>query len=354
MATRLFSAGFETNSVAELPLVNSDTGGNASPVISSTKAKTGTYSMRWQPTINGAGRLFASNLAQVRCGFYLNHNGLQLPSSSIAFLVRFPNSGATNPASIRWSGSTGLLELLIGGASVASVAFSSAGFPTANTWYHIGCTFKRHATTGYFTLYVDGLPTLTFTGNTGSLDITSVLLMGVNSAGNGGWASSAYVDDFYVDDDTGGSDVAPNSPRFLWSPAATAGTNAAFTPLSSTNISNVDDTDASAPDDDTTYNFASAASLKDTFNTTDITVPTGYNLVARIPVAYAKKTNAGVASTLSLVDYDGSAYTVGTAQTLGTAYGIVMDRFTLTPSAAVLTQTNFNSSEAGYQSSGSF
>ncbi len=353
MATRLFQAGFELNSIAEFNSEITDPNSGGSPVISSTKAKTGTYSMRWQILTNGRGWAFASNLAQLRAGFFVNHNGLSNASNSIAYLVRLPNAGGTNPATIRWNGTNGLLEMLIGGSVVASVAWTSAGLSSVNTWYHVGVTFKRHASTGYFTIYADGVAVLTFTGNTGSQDITSIIYMGEGQATFGGWAASAYIDDAYVDDDTSGSDVAPNSPRFLWSLANAAGTNAEFTPLSSTNISNVDDTDASAPDDDTTYNSAAAAGLKDTFNTTNITVPAGLQIAAAIPVAWAKRSNAGISSQLDLLAYNGSL-TTGSAKTPTTAYGPVWDRFVTDPSAAAWTEASFNAAEFGYKSDGSY
>lgn len=350
MTTRIAQAGFELNTVGEVPLESSDTSGTTA-AISNTKAKTGSRALRINLGNNGRGFAFTAT-DQVRGGVFLNHNGLNNLSSGIANLVRLTNTGGTNPATVRWSAATGNLELLIGGSLVASVAWTSAGMTSTDTWYHVGFTFKRHSSAGFFTVYVDGIAKLTFTGNTGSASINGVIVGG-HTGSLLGFASSAYFDDLYIDDDTGGTDGAPNSPRFLWSLANGAGSNTQWTPLSSTNISNVDDPDSAAPDDDSTYNYAQAANLTDTYATTDITVPSGYSIAAVIPVAWAKKTNASIDSRISLVSYNGSTL-AGTSKVLTTAYSAVWDRFETDPSSAAWTQSNFNSSETGVKSAGSF
>jgi hypothetical protein len=358
MSTRLAQAGAEINSVAEFPAESSaDLGTVISAVISSTKAKTGTFSLRFQGSTFGRGFPLPTNPTQIKAGFFINHAGTG--GSSVVF--RITKVSGSNPIMCRWNsalttgstptGTGGLLELVIENVVVATV--NPAVISTTNQWYHIGVTWKQHATTGFCTVYIDGIAVLTFSGNTGS-SAASAFYVGGSSASIGAWNASAYFDDIWVDDDSGGSDVAPASLQFMWSLATTAGSFAQFTPLASTNISNVDDVNSAAPDDDTTYNFASAASLKDTFNTADITVPAGYAIAAVIPVAWAKRSNAGVASQISLVAKDGSNTTVSSAKTPTTSYGPIWDRFTTDPSSVAWTQTTFNADEFGYQSAGTF
>jgi hypothetical protein len=358
MSTRLAQAGFELNTIAEFPAEITENLTTSTFSISSTKAKTGTFAGRFQNQSSARGVLLPTNPTQLRGGFYINHNALA-STSSLANILRIINTSGGVAMLVRWGGtaaspsvSVNSIDLVINGTIVASVAPSV--FSTTNVWYHIGFTWKQHASTGYCTIYLDGVAILTFTGNTGSLAAAAFYVGGASNASASGFASSMYIDDFYVDDDSGGTDLAPNSPRFLWSLANAAGHLAQFTPLSSTNISNVDDTDASAPDDDSTYNFAQSAGLTDEFNTTNITVPAGYSIVAAIPVAYAKKTNAGVASTIELVAYDGSLTTTGSPKTPTTAYSVIWDRFTTQPDGTIWDETDFNACQFGYTSSGSY
>ncbi len=352
MATRLAQAGFELNSIAESPAENTISEvGSAAATISSTKAKTGTYSLAFSTSTKGRGLAIPST-TQLRGGFYINHNGVtgSVSSARAYLLILAPSSGS--PHLVGWNPFSNIIEMWVNGVQVATYSPSGLLSPT-NTWIHVGFTFKAHASTGYFTLYVDGAAVLTFSGNTTNTNGIIAVLVGGHSGSNTTWNSTMYIDDMYVDDDAGGSDVAPSSPRFLWSLANGAGTTTQFTPLSSTNISNVDDPDSSAPDDDTTYVFANSAGLTDTYNTANITVPAGLQIAAAIPVAWAKKSNAGVASTIDLLAYNGSL-TTGSPKTPATSYGAVWDRFVTDPSAAAWTQTTFNAAEFGYKSDGSY
>jgi hypothetical protein len=352
LATRLAQAGAEINSIAEFPAENTiSENGSASATISSTKAKTGTYSMAFGTSTKGRGLTIPAT-TQIRGGFYLNHNGVTgaISSARAYILMLAPSGGSAHY--VGWNPFSNVIEMFVNGVQVATYSPSGA-LSATNTWFHIGFTFKAHASTGYFTLYVDGVAILTYSGNTTNTNGIIGVLVGGHSGANTTWNATMYADDLYVDDDSGGSDVAPSSPRFLWSLANGAGTTTQWTPLSSTNISNVDDADGSAPDDDSTYNSASAAGLTDTFNTTNITVPAGLQIAAAIPVAWAKKTNAGVASTIDLIAYNGST-TTGSPKTPGTSYGPVWDRFVTDPSSAAWTQTSFNAAEFGYKSDGSY
>lgn len=351
--TRLAQAGAEIQSINEFPAEDSANVGTISATISNTKAKTGSWSMAIATTAKGRG-LTITSTTQICGGFFINHNGIAGSTSSYkAILLRLaPSSGTAHY--VLWNGSTGNLELYVNGTLQASYAVAG-GFSTTNQWFHIGFTFKAHASTGYFSIYLDGVQILTYTGNTTNTNgIVALTVGGSQSGASNSWNSTVYVDDMWVDDDTGNSDVAPASKRFLYSLANGAGASTQFTPLASTNISQV--SDSGAPDDDTSYVYASAANLTDLYNTADITVPAGYAIVAAIPVAWAKRTNAAVASQLKLAEYDGVTTRVSaSAKTPTTTYGPVWDRFTTAAdSSTAWTQTNFNSAQFGFQSAGSF
>ncbi|MFN8493142.1 MAG: hypothetical protein U0350_36400 [Caldilineaceae bacterium] len=353
MSTRLAQAGGEIQSIAEFPAESGTDAGTTSAAISSTKAYTGLYALRHQTTTKGRGLTIPAT-TQIKGGFFINHAGTSGTSASAKPVLLFLAPSSSSAHYVVWNTNTGNLEMYVNAVQVATYAVSG-GFSTTNTWFHVGFTFKAHASAGYFTLYLNGVAILTYSGNTTNTNgIVAVLTGGVLVSQTATWANSMYIDDIWVDDDSGGADVAPASKRFLWSLANGAGASAQFTPLASTNISQV--SDSGAPDDDTSYVYASAANLTDLYNTTDIAVPAGYAIIAAIPVAWAKRTNAAVASQLNLKAYDGAnTETSPSAKTPTTTYGPVWDRFTTAPDGSTAwTQTGFNSAQFGFASAGSF
>lgn len=318
------------------------TDGATAAVISSTKAKTGTYSYRHQTTANPTGMTITST-AQLRAGFWLNHAGISNNSNSELF--RIYRAAGGSPHAVIWDQNDALIRIAIGGANVASASLASTNINRNDTWMHIGITFYAHASAGYLSVYVDGVQVLTYTGNT-SGNVDSIYF------GGQGWNISAYFDDFYVDDTTGESDAAPSAKRFLFSLVNAAGADAQFTPSAGSNYQNVDD--SGAPDSDTTYNAALSAALKDTFNTADITMPADHVIRAAIIIAVVKRTDAGTASQIKLHSYDGATYQSGTAQTPTTSYNTIFERQPLQPDATAWNEVDFEAMQYGYESAGAF
>lgn len=347
--TRIWQAGAELQHLNELE-ESTAYGASSFGAISNTKARTGNYSFRFTGSTYSRGKSFAST-TQIRAGAYLNHNGLLGYTTTYVSVIFYIES--TIDILVQWKGDTNSLELVVNGTLQDSVSSSTNGFSTTNSWKHVGITCKSDASTGFVSFYVDGSKLLTYSGNTGT-GITGAYISGDNSAG--GWSNYAYFDDFYVDDTVGESDVAPASPRFPFLLANAAGTHTNWTPSASTNISNVDD--SGAPDDDSTYNYATAATVKDSFNLTDttpgVTVPSGYSIAAVIPAAWARKTDSGVASTLQLGTRLSTNESIGSAQTLLTSYGPTMERQTTKPGGGSWTESDIDSAEIILQSAGSY
>lgn len=352
--TRLWQAGAELQHVNELE-ENSNLGTSSSFTISSVKAKTGTYSFRNSSgSANALGKTISST-TQIRAGVFLNHGGLTV-SASIGVILAVTTNLATPISTVRWNGNTGLLELRVNGSTVASVA--PGAFTTTNTWEHCAITYKADSSAGFFTLYLDGVQVLTWTGNTGTA-ITGVWFCGHQGGASGGWANtSAYWDDFYIDDAVGELDVAPPSPRFSFLLVNGAGASAAWNLVgAATNHEAIDD--PGAPDDDTTYLWTDASGTKDyeaLANTVaGTTVPTGYSIDAVIVAAWAKKTNAGVASTLKLgVRASGGTEVLGSAQSLATSYGPVFFRRTTNPAGSSWSESDVDGTQTILESAGSF
>lgn len=322
------------------------TDGSTSPVISNTKARTGTYSYRNNTTTHPIGLGFSA-VSQIRAGYWLNHVGMGSPGESVIF--RWYQGPVKNE--IWWDSTDNLVRITLDGLEVASTNVALTDLNRNDTWMHVGVNVKVHVTTGFVTLYVDGNPVLLFTGDTGS-DGIEALYFGGRADTLGGWSTNAYFDDFYLDSAVSELDVPVPSKRFLFSLVNAAGLNAEFTPSAGSNFQNVDD--SGAPDGDTTYNKALSAALKDTFNTANVTLPADYVIRAAIILAIVKRTDASTASQLKLHSYDGSAYQNGAVQTPGTAYNTIWERQVAQPDATPWNETDFNAMQFGYESAGTF
>jgi len=265
--TRIWQGWADTQSIDELQEYAGY--GTTSITVSNTKAKTGSYSFR--SSIQNMPRGKSSTLTQLRAGAFFNHNGVGTAFSNTRAII-FLIPSTVGDIYVGWHNNTGALDLVVNGTAVDSIDVALANFSTTNVWQHCGITCKADAVSGFVSFYIDGVQVLSWTGNTGT-SLDGCYCGGRTSGSFNSWNNYMYFDDFYLDSGSGEADAAPPSLRFDWSLVDAAGSHAAWTPLASTNISNVDD--AAAHDSDTTYNSACAAGLKDGYNTAAITVPAG-------------------------------------------------------------------------------
>lgn len=163
------------------------------------------------------------------------------------------------------------------------------------------------------------------------------------------WADG-YLDDCYVLNTTGdapGNDrLGDVRVRCLYPTAA--GSFAEWSPLASTNVSNVDD--AGTPDDDTTYNSTALNAKKDTFTITHLP-ETSAAIIAVQERWRARKTDAGAKSAKPKI-ISGVAGLTGPTKSLSTSYasylGTILE---LNPDgAAVWTIASVNALEIGVES----
>lgn len=350
--TRIFQAGAELQHINEIESHSLSTYGSlaGTPAVSNTKAKTGAYSFAFSGTDRPIGKAFSST-TQVRANYYLNHAGVTGAASSnnaVIFLIT-----GTFDILIQWASDTATIELLVNGTIQASLAAASSAMTATNTWYALGINVKANASTGWVSFYVDGVQKLTWTGNTGS-SITGVYGGGRNSSST--WNGTEYIDDLCIDDTVGEADAAPPSPRFSFLLPNGAGNYTNWTANTGSNYAAVDD--SGAPNDETDYVYATSSGLKDSYaltNTTaGVTVPSGYQIDAVIPIAWARKTDAGTASTLKVGTRLSSTDNIGSAQTLTTSFGPVWERQTTDPSGGAWSEADIDSAEIVIESAGSY
>lgn len=343
--TRVWQSGAEMQHVNELDELASL--GSASTTISSTKAKTGTYSYRYGPSTYPRGKAISGT--QFRAGVFLNHSGLAASTSATqAILFHVATSGVSSIYVI-WKGDTSDLELYVNGSLVDSVDAASVGFTTTDTWFHVGIACKTDASAGWVSIYLDGVKILDYAGNTGTA--ANGVYFGGRASTNG-WVNYVYFDDFYVDTATSEADAAVPSYRFLWQAVNGAGTSAAWTANgASPNYACVDD---AVPNDDTDYVSAVASGTIDYYATASVTVPSGYVIAAIIAAAWAKKTDAGTDSEIKLGTRLSGTDVTGSAQNLPTTYGPLFERQTTKPGGGAWTESDANSAEVKIESAGTF
>lgn len=345
--TRLFQSGFELNTINEVDgYPNSDFGASNEMTISTTKFKRGARSLRATSAANRPrGKAFSAT--QIRAGFFVNHAGLNGGSAQAAIAI-IPCSLATASV-LYWHSSSNELRLRVNNATVDTIDVGTAGFATVDTWYHLGVTYKADGSTGFFSVYLDGVQILTYTGNTGT-SISGLYLGGRVSTLD--WASNVYFDDLTIDDAASESDAAVPSVEYLWIVADGAGASTNLTPNTGANYAAVDDT---TPDDDSTYVYGTADGVKDSYTMSNITLPSGYGIAARIATAWARKTNAGVDSQFKLGSRsNGGTELLGSGIALATSYGMITQRQTTDPDSAAWTETTINNSQGVIETEGSF
>ena len=348
--TRLHETGFEFQTVVEVDQY-SVAYGTSAPTISTTAGtmRTGLAAMLFGSAAFPAGKAISPATTQISGNFHFRHNGVTgiTARALVAFLT------GTFEIMVGRIVTTTDLDLVVNGVVVDTIPFATA-FPSVNTYYAVGVTAFADPTTGFVSVYVDGVQILSWTGNSGST-LTGFYAGGRTNAA-GGWAASMYVDDFSVDDAVGESDVAPSSPRFPMLLVNAAGDLAAWTPSAGSNFENVDDV---VNDGDATFNYVTAASIKDSLNVANTvagtTVPAGYVVKAVTVGAIVRKSDAGFDSQVALGIRDGATNeSLGSAQSLPTTYGYRRNRHTLTPLGAAWSEAAVDATQVVLESAGTF
>lgn len=138
-----------------------------------------------------------------------------------------------------------------------------------NTWYYLEFRFKKHQSTGYFELRINGQRIGTFSGDThydGGTDVDRIFLY------SSAWQDYMQYGPFYIiDPNTAGLQDFLGPIRVDAHFPVAAGANTDFDisgeSEAATNWESVDDSD---PDDDTTYVRSATATERDTYPITNV------------------------------------------------------------------------------------
>lgn len=340
--TPIFALGWETNSLLEANAASDST----MPTVSSTKARTGTYSLRNQFASNLAavGRVVDS-LTELQAAMAVNHNGFNSTANSMFRLVAADSTAFV----VRTSGSGATLQLRMGSTTLDEVAMASTGMSAVDTWHDCSVALKIANPDGYFSFYgPNGTRLLHYGGSTGSSPIVAVMF------GGGGWNQYAYLDDCRCLDATGEGSRAASTRRFLWATANGNGQVSDWTNSSGNSTNNYSYVDDTSADSDTTYVKALSAGLEDQYTHGGVTVPADWVPVRVWPTAIGLKTDAGVDTTVKLGLWKASSEADSAEQTLATSYGPVQAYFESLPDASSLTESNINATEIRLVSAGDY
>jgi len=322
--------------------------GSSPPTRSTTKAKTGSYSIRLAGNDSPWG-IGIPTTASLRTGLYLNHNGLL---SGDATIIRIHETLTSSwPVELVWMKDELRWDLYINGVIQDQVPTVDIGFDILDHWFHIGLISDKAS---FASVYLDGIKVLTYSGVIAGANWDAIAY-GHKRQSNA-WKAYAYFDDVYVDSLVGESDAAPPAYQFFPTYANAAGSNTGFTPAPAVaNHLNVDD--GAIDDSDTTINrvTTSAASLKDTHNVGDIVLPADFIIKAVHPWVVARKLNAADDAQVFPILFDGLNYGKGGAAIPAPIWwSYLHERFELQPDGSAWNETDFNNMEAGYEAGGSF
>lgn len=316
MAFRLFS-GWDDASTT----VNSTADGWSADIASYQVGRTGTGLCA---RLTSSGNLYVKDIpgaamaaGSFGAGFRSNFGG-----SNNGCIFRF-RDGAGDVFSVFCMDADGAIRVVRGSTSTANIlGTSAAGVIVVNTWVHVEVVFTRSTTVGTVDVYLNGnpVPVLSLTGlNNGATDITAIGLNGVTNV-------TCDYDDLYVWDTAA---QQGDLQAVILRPSTNDGAQQ-WTPLASTNISQVQDTTF---DGDTTYNSSSTSGQVDSFNIDSFaTMP--LSIKAAQVVTVARKDDAGLRQVRGRLK-SGATVSNGVTQTLALSYNVYRDLYLVDPDTGV-------------------
>lgn len=256
---RLWSTGFELNSTTTG--VEGDT--YSLVTVSTTQARTGTYSLRCNASSNAPffrTKVLAADtstgIAYLR--FYLY---IATAISTTTQICRIVTSGNVQQAVIRLTAAN---NLQLCDSTVTQIGSNSSAL-SANTWYRVETSYNP--ANGAQAAYIDGVSFASGTGQTGSW---SQFLLG---AINGTPTCDIYFDDVAINDNSGSfQNTLPGSGKIIVLKPNAAGDSNGYlvtnggTAGAANNFTRVQEV---TPDDATTYNASVLLNAEDLYNCDD-------------------------------------------------------------------------------------
>lgn len=193
----------------------------------------------------------------------------------------------------------------------AIIATSAPGVIPQGAWQYIECRYKFGAA-GDFQVRVNGVDVFNLTGIDTRGAATS--FQGVTLATYGSGSKKMYFDDFYVCDTTGSSNNTFLGPVGVYTLTPSADASVQMTP--STAGSNYSMVDEIPNDSSTTYVSATAASLTDFYDVTDLPAALNPSSIAGVQVNSRSQRPSGNAAALQLGVKSGGISSFGSTKTL--------------------------------------
>lgn len=288
---------------------------------------------------NGSGSFTKGFTAQSgwTIGFKFLYTGA---GTSTAIIVQLISAGTLH-CDLRFNQTTGCFLVTRNGTTLLTSTTALA----ANAEYYVEIQFVV-ADTGTAILKIDG--TTDSVINSTSVDTRNGALASADTVSFFGTnALAPQIKDIYINDNSGGVDDT------FWGPIAVgtltvtgAGNSAQWTPLSSTNASNVDET---AMDGDTTYNGTTTNGHVDTFAASN----TGYSSGTVKGVEWAaemKRDNVTATSRVARVYRISGTDYVGSDLSLLTTYRVLRELTRVSPAtSSAWTVSELDGMEIGYK-----
>ena len=340
--TRLMSAGAETRSVKELTY----------SLTLMAPSRGGDYSFRARFAYTEYCRQKVATFLstrQIRGGFAVYRGDSVATSDYTIFTIQDSSNNA-------------LVQLMVDVSEnelALKVTGSQADITTGNSWPgdigqwdYIGFDVYIHSSAGWVEIEKNGVSILSFSGNTGNVDIDELCYGSLNPP-SGGSYHAHYYDDIYVDDTTGeGSASSPPMYKFEWIYPDATGNYDGWVGSDSNNTDNYALVDERPPveadyvEEDTVDQF-------DSYTMTTYTLGAGEEITAVIPMVYAQR--YGAAEDIALGTRYSGTDVIGSDQDPGAgAYTYTQERQTTKPGGGAWDQTSLTGVEVVIKSRGTF
>lgn len=277
----------------------------------------------------------ATSEGHINFGFKIvDDNGANCP------IIMLDDAGVINQLSLYYINSNNIALY----RDTTQIAITTSGAFVRGVRHFIQFRWVINNSTGVGIVRVNNEEVINFSGDTqasGSISTANNIRYYRNPDGAGG--SQNTYDNIMAYTDSASWPL--NEARYIRGLPDAAGNYSQFTPLSSTNVSQVDE---QQPDSDTTYNENTSVGNRDSFGT-NLAVASGVSVLGSFEEAWVKKTDAGTRELKTFVrvgstDYDGDA------NNITTDYLRYRNWRSQNPAtAAAWTPAEINAAEVGYK-----
>lgn len=334
---RIYSIGFETNSLTNGVECNSATWSTTGITIDTGTVRTGTYSMKCAITSGNSGQLQIQNSNNHKQFIRVYCNPSVLPNNSgttFMILADASNDIAIARLVLQSGGTLVLVYSDSGGGQTQIGSASSALAAGFNNMIELsvddtgGTASTIIAARLNGTVFASGTVSVEATGNTGVPNGFTVL--GYNLFGDNPTTGTIFFDDYAINDGSGSSQTSYPGIGAITriTPNATGDANAWATQTGGTagSANNFTRVDEITPDDATSFNGSTVLGQQDLFKCTDPAIGTDTVSCVQVMARYrnntvdittafviqAEKASAGTLASGAAIDPDGTTWTTCT------------------------------------------